>query len=456
MSYFSKLQQDVTTPAGLQSTANIDAGATFTSESASTLGVAGIQVSLKTDENCTVYVDQSPDGSNWDINDDFNYRVSKGGGSWTVQAVASYVRVRVKNESGSATTYLRLQTALCPIIEAVPRALSEEGNLKVGVYEIEGDIGKRVLVTPMNALKVTESCRLVGATFTGSTLDQNFWTATAVGSGTATVGGGQLTLATGTTSASSETIRSVRIGRYVGGTSLIYRGTVQCPTSTGAVARTWGAMDQTSQNGYFFKLDSSAGLSIIARKGGVDTLEVVTGSFNGVLGATHTVDTNAHTYEIMWTNSTAYFFVDGDLLHTMSGASATLTETAHLGAYAQIANGANTNNNTLLVRVMTISRLGRLETQTMSVRINTLTTTVLKYGPGNLDRIVLGNVPTQAGTITIYDNTAASGTILAVLTPRSPANTFVPASIDMGNMPFATGLTIVTATNAVDMTVIFE
>jgi hypothetical protein len=69
--------------------------------------------------------------------------------------------------------------------------------------------------------------------------------------------------------------------------------------------------------------------------------------------------------------------------------------------------------------------------------ISTATTTTVKSGPGVLHTIVL--TETAAGTITIYDNTAGSGTVIAVLKASIGENTFVFDRI------FSTGLTIVTA-----------
>ncbi len=48
---------------------NLTAGAVFYGTKESTLGIAGIQVMLKTDTNCTVTVEQSGIGTNWDIAD---------------------------------------------------------------------------------------------------------------------------------------------------------------------------------------------------------------------------------------------------------------------------------------------------------------------------------------------------------------------------------------------------
>jgi hypothetical protein len=79
--------------------------------------------------------------------------------------------------------------------------------------------------------------------------------------------------------------------------------------------------------------------------------------------------------------------------------------------------------------------------------ITSATTTTVESGSGVLRRIVLGT--TAAGAITIYDNTAGSGTKIATL----------KASIAEGvytfDCRFSTGLTIVTA-GASDLTVIWE
>lgn len=76
------------------------------------------------------------------------------------------------------------------------------------------------------------------------------------------------------------------------------------------------------------------------------------------------------------------------------------------------------------------------------------TTTVVKSGTGVLHTITF-NKPVATGVVTVYDNTAASGTIIATITiPASP----LPVTL-VYDATFATGLTIVTATAAQDLTV---
>lgn len=69
--------------------------------------------------------------------------------------------------------------------------------------------------------------------------------------------------------------------------------------------------------------------------------------------------------------------------------------------------------------------------------IATTTTTVVQTGGGVLGSIVLGE--TAAGAITVYDNTAASGTIIAVLKASTVEGTYT------FNCAFSIGLTVVTA-----------
>ena len=77
-------------------------------------------------------------------------------------------------------------------------------------------------------------------------------------------------------------------------------------------------------------------------------------------------------------------------------------------------------------------------------------TTVVKSSGGILHAVTL-NAPTATEVITIYDNTAASGTKIATITvPASP----VPVTLKY-NAHFQTGLTVVTATATSDITVSF-
>lgn len=79
-------------------------------------------------------------------------------------------------------------------------------------------------------------------------------------------------------------------------------------------------------------------------------------------------------------------------------------------------------------------------------------TTVVKTGAGKLHSIII-NKPVATGVITIYDNTAASGTKIGTIT--NPATLLQQqVVISYTTLGFSTGLTIVTSA-ADDLTVIY-
>lgn len=76
------------------------------------------------------------------------------------------------------------------------------------------------------------------------------------------------------------------------------------------------------------------------------------------------------------------------------------------------------------------------------------TTTVVKTGSGILHTITF-NKPVATCVVTIYDNTSATAPIIGIITvPASP----LPVTLTY-DVAFDTGLTIVTATEASDITV---
>lgn len=77
-------------------------------------------------------------------------------------------------------------------------------------------------------------------------------------------------------------------------------------------------------------------------------------------------------------------------------------------------------------------------------------TTAVKTGAGILHTITF-NKPTATAVITVYDNTAASGTKIGTITiPSSP----MPVTLTYDAV-FGTGLTIVTGTADSDITVTY-
>jgi hypothetical protein len=120
------------------------------------------------------------------------------------------------------------------------------------------------------------------------------------------------------------------------------------------------------------------------------------------------------------------------------------------------ANGA-TSNNTITCRVASINRLWQLETQKSSkIQAGTTAANVMKYGPGNLHGIVISNV-TSGAVITVWDNTAWSGTTIwtSTLTFGNQWGSGI-YSIDMKWIPFFTGLTVSVATQNATVMCLYE
>lgn len=80
-------------------------------------------------------------------------------------------------------------------------------------------------------------------------------------------------------------------------------------------------------------------------------------------------------------------------------------------------------------------------------------TTTVKSGAGTLHAIVFNGPATATSTLIVYDNTAASGTVIG----RPLATAVVAPVTVIYDLAFATGLTLITATaNGADMTVIYK
>lgn len=426
----------------------------------STLGVNAIQIVVSAAKNMHIYVDQGRSNSSFQITDEYDYIASTGNFGITVQAVAAYVRVRVKNTSLEADSTVSVDTVLCPIVEALPRSLDDHGCLKVGIDHMGDTYGFEAECTPTGELRVSEPTRLVGANFDGTTIDSIFWATAASGTGAISQGNAQLSLSSGTTSGNTVTAYTTRRARYIGGCGMRYRAIIRTDAGIANNTRRWGigwgssAMPTVTDGAYFQMLDTT--FSIVTNKGGTSSA-VDSGSFNGVLGLVYSPAATVQTYEIYWTNSKVYFVIGGEILHTVSASSTTWANTMNFYVFMDNINtGTAANNVTLNVRTASIYRLGKLLTAPISY-YHAYGTTVasgvqLKLGLGNIHRITI-QAANQA-VITLADSTSG-------LTPIIYATTGIaaitqPISIDLGGVPFSNGLRLGVTAGSAQCTVIYE
>lgn len=440
--------QSVNADPNNSSTTNLASGNsyTFTGTGTSTLGVAGLQWNLKTDQNATIYIEQSDDNTNWDISDSFAYYYSKGGMGGTVQAITNYFRIRVVLTGTTDTTYFRLNGVLCPIVEALPRSLDTYERLKCSSNLIDAETGTRAEVEPLGSLKTVSPVRLVGTSF-GAVEDANFWTKTVTGSGAVTFDG-QATVSTGATADSTAKLVSVRKGRYVPGATNQFRAVARLSTVAEADnIRRFGAYD--TNDGFFFQVDGTT-FGVGSRKGASDTI-VSSGSFNGNYGASVTMDTTIKRLVITYTNVSAKFYVNDILLHTISASTTTSTNTLTLAITMEnINSNGNTTDNSFQVRFACIMRLGELLTESIYKYLTTgAGTVVCKYGAGVIHNMIIQD-GAAGSSIGIYDALSAVNPILIFNT----ASIASPQSITF-NCPFSTGLTVV-ITGTVSTVIIYE
>lgn len=90
-------------------TTALSAGATYTG-TAEHNTYCDVMVSVKTDQNGTLYMDFSPDGTNWDSTLSFKYDTNRINAPHILVKGNRWYRTRFTNDSASAQTYLRLQT----------------------------------------------------------------------------------------------------------------------------------------------------------------------------------------------------------------------------------------------------------------------------------------------------------------------------------------------------------
>jgi len=298
--------------------------------------------------------------------------------------------------------------------------------------------------SPFGEMKTITPFRLVGGPLSDPP-NPLFYSITTVGSGAAVQGGGLMSLTTGVTANSSVSVKSSAIARFVGQSANVFGAILQMgDLGTVNNVRRFGAFDGT--NGFYFKLSGTT-FSFCTVKAGVET-SVSSSSWN--VNTNVPTLTNYNRFVVAYIQGALWVVINQVLMHVASFPTSTWTATMNFPIFADNTNsGGSTTNVAMNVQTAIIERLGPYLTQPRFYNITTAGTATLKYGPGVLQRIVIGN---PSGTlITVYDNTAGSGTVIAIINSTGSAG---PISLNF-DCPFDTGLTVV-STGTWNATVMYE
>jgi len=315
-------------------------------------------------------------------------------------------------------------------------------GIKTSSVERDGQLGTGAVVTALGDRQVASRTLLVGFQATNP-IDTVQWTTTLTGTGAVTTSTGAFVLTTGATANSTALLQSLGRSQLFAGTQNIGYFAIALPdTGTTNNERRWGCYD--AGDGVFFSLlGTSLGFTI--RINGTDTRST---AWNGT---TPILDTQPHIWTIVWAQGGVALYQDGVFATSVIAAN-TVFVNPHLKLTAENINTAGSTTNVSLPIVgQAIYRLGESADVGKFLNISANGTTVIKRGPGRLQGVNIGVAGAAGNLLTLFDNTAGSGTPIATI------NTTAINAFDYRDVNFNNGLTAVLATGtAANVTILFQ
>lgn len=307
--------------------------------------------------------------------------------------------------------------------------------------------GDELGATMIDELMVSEKRRVAGGVFNGTTPDTNFYTTSLTANGTANISNSVLDCATTTDSGSSSMVYTNSVGRYIGGNMNQLRGIFRIgDTGKTNNTRQIGATALADlADSFFFQLSGTT-FSIVANTTGLPQIKIDNGSFNGD-NPSYIIDTNFHTWEIIYTNKTIQFYIDKVLIHTLTETDKPICGTRHLRPFTRNSNTGVGSETHLYCQVLTILNWGSTKTQPKYYyQAGTTAGVLLKNGIGSLHMLNISGVVNNA-TVTLYDGTSTAGNI--IYSSGAMTNQTVPLTVPFNDgIQFTTGLYLtITAAN---------
>lgn len=331
----------------------------------------------------------------------------------------------------------------------------------IGVKDPQG--GKTAKISLFRTLATCDPIKLVGQSFEG-TLDTNFWDTTGTGgtTGTTAQSTGLMTLTSGTNSAGTAILNSVRTARFVSGSQNYFR-CIAAVSSVNLASNTkeWGVginagagIQTTHQDGFFFMVNGASGFGIQTYKGGAAATFIAQNAFkpDGTNTVAYTLDTNYHIYEIWYNPYLVQYYIDDVLVHTSILTAALLSDTLALKIHAHNTNAGATTTSTLILRVANIYCMGHTENCPTYKACGAAATTICKTSAGYLHTVIITNCTTNSSTFSVYDDPSTSNNPIAVI---ATGTSDTPISLDF-HVAFSNGLTVINAGANSTCTVIYE
>lgn len=297
--------------------------------------------------------------------------------------------------------------------------------------------GGTAFVDYFGSMGVYERSILVGQG-SATLVDPALWALSQTSGGTVTDGNLAINVQSGTNVAGAAALQSIQVAVLQLGSLNLFSSFVGFASGAPPNNSTSAFGVMTAKDGVGFQWKNGR-FGLISRVGNVE-LRIT--QFNGTPDfiPDYTVPAN---WSILYSAGGAIFYCNSTKIHTYVGPIGT---SSSLPMRFETKNTGNTTNVWLQSYGAAIARLGPAEVRPTSVFLNAAGTTVVKHGGGTLVRVVVGYGATL-GKVTLYDNTVATGTPLAVL-DATVANEFT------FDRDLATGLTVVLAA-APSVTVLF-
>lgn len=306
-------------------------------------------------------------------------------------------------------------------------------------------------------IRVATPKRIIGSNF-GNTIDTNYlYTITNTNGGTTTASTGVCTLACNTTANGATQFVTKGKIRYLSGRGNLFRGNARFSNLSNTNNTIQFGIIADTANYFVFQLKDGT-FSCVLKRASVQTV-VNNGSFNGngtTSNVSWTADTLFHSFEILYSTSKIQFIIDNAAIQTFSVTDKSLVGSVVGQLYASNVNsGGATTNNRFDILTWSGSQIGDAVNNPQYYNCNaTAETRTLKAGGGTLQSISIGRSGGANATLTIYDNTAGSGTVIGIWDLNNVASV-VNHVMGIQGVNFNNGLTYVTSGTMTSASVTF-